>query len=97
MYQEYAQFIRERYPAITIEGDNYPPPPLRALLAQVLSMTKIAVLLMVVMGQNPFAMLGMATPNIYNWALDNKVRLRRISYSFSDVRVHDALLHIERD
>jgi hypothetical protein len=35
VYQEYAQFLRERYPALNIEGGNYPPPPVRAALAQV--------------------------------------------------------------
>jgi len=73
VYQEYAQFLRERYPALNIEGGNYPPPPIRAALAQFLSVAKIAILIMIVTGQNPFAMIGWNTPNAYTWALENKM------------------------
>ena len=36
---------------------------------------KIALLIAIASGQNPFAYLNMETPNIYSWALENKVRL----------------------
>jgi len=73
VYEQFAQAIQQKYPDLFIEGDNYPPPPLRAYVAQFLTVAKMAIMLMVVMGQNPFAMMGWDTPNIYAWALDNKL------------------------
>lgn len=30
-------------------------------------------IVMIVSGQNPFTYLNMQTPNVYNWAIQNKV------------------------
>ena len=74
VYEQFATAIQQKYPELFIEGDNYPPPPLRFYLAQILTFTKMAVMLMIIMGQNPFTYFNMDTPNIYAWAIDNKVR-----------------------
>ncbi|KAH3806678.1 hypothetical protein DPMN_135002 [Dreissena polymorpha] len=46
---------------------------MRALFAQGLSVVKILIIVMVVMGQNPFPHLGIETPSIYTWAIQNKL------------------------
>jgi len=43
------------------------------MLAQVLSVVKIALIIMVVSGQNPFLLMGMETPTVYSWAVQNKL------------------------
>lgn len=73
MFEQYAHALNERFPALTIEGDNYPPPPTRAALAQFLSIFKLLLIVMVVSGQNPFTLLNMETPNIFTWAQENKI------------------------
>lgn len=73
VFEEYAQAIRQRYPSLSIEGDNFPPPPWKALIAQVLSFAKIGLIIMIVLGHNPFPMLGIETPNAFSWALQNKL------------------------
>jgi len=73
VFEEYAQILKDRYPTVAVEGDNYPPPPPRALLAQILSFVKIGLIVMVITGTNPFPSLGMQTPAAYAWATQNKL------------------------
>ncbi|VDP38335.1 unnamed protein product [Soboliphyme baturini] len=65
--------IKDRFPTIIVEGDNYPPPPIKAFLAQAVSAFKIVMLISIIFGINPFSYLGTGTPNIYSWAMDNKM------------------------
>lgn len=73
MFEEFSNLVRQRYPAVMIEGDHFPPTALKALGAQVLSMVKIGLLLCIVIGYNPFNMFGVPTPSIYTWAITNKI------------------------
>ena len=65
--------LSEKYPALTVEGENFPPPPARAFCAQLLSFVKLAVIAMIVMGRDPFPHLNIPTPSMFAWALQNKV------------------------
>lgn len=73
MFEQYSFEIRQRYPQLTIEGDNYPPPLSRQYCAQALSILKLLLIAMVVSGINPFPHLNMETPNIFMWATQNKI------------------------
>jgi selT/selW/selH-like putative selenoprotein len=73
VFEEFSNLVRQRYPAVLIEGDHFPPPPFKAIAAQVLSFVKIGLLLCIVIGYNPFNMFGVATPSIYTWAITNKI------------------------
>lgn len=73
VFDQYAQLLHERFPALDIQGDNYPPPSGRAAVAQFLSIFKLFVIVMIVSGQNPFPHLNMETPSLFNWATENKI------------------------
>jgi len=73
VYEQYASAIQEKYPDLQVHGLNYPPPPLRAYLAQALSVLKLLIIACVAMGQNPFIWLNINTPNAFYWALNNKI------------------------
>jgi len=73
VFDEYAHIIRQRYPSFIIEGDNYPPPAYRQLIAQGVGLIKIALVAAIAFGQNPFDIIGMQTPAIYIWAQQNKI------------------------
>lgn len=73
MYEQFAYAIQQKYPDLHIEGDNYPPSASKALLAQVLGIIKIILIILIVLGQNPFSWLQMETPSLFNWALQNKI------------------------
>lgn len=51
---------------------------MRQFLAQGLSILKLVIIAMVVLGQDPFPHLNMETPSIFTWATQNKVRLSDI-------------------
>jgi len=52
---------------------NYPPPPVREYAAQALSFIKLALIVCIAVGQNPFTWLNMTTPSAFYWAMNNKI------------------------
>ena len=73
MFEQFTQLVRTHYPQFEVVGENYPSPPTKALLARILSMFKMALLACLLLGQNPFVLLNIPTPSVYNWALQNKM------------------------
>lgn len=73
VFEQFAYAIQQKYPDITIQGDNYPPTQLNASLAQAISLLKFIIIILIVSGQNPFTWLRMEAPNIYTWAIENKI------------------------
>ncbi|TKR80529.1 hypothetical protein L596_014591 [Steinernema carpocapsae] len=71
-YEDFARIIREKYPSIQVDGANYPPSQMRALVAQFVGISKIVLIVIVITGRNPFPGFGMETPAIVNWMLTNK-------------------------
>ena len=60
---------------VRIEGDNYPPPRPRQMLASVLSIAKLAVMAIVLLGERLqiWESLNIDPPQAYIWATQNKV------------------------
>ena len=75
MFEEYAGFILQNYPMLRIEGDNYPPPRPRQMLASFISMAKLAVMAIVLLGERLqiWETLNINPPQVYIWATQNKV------------------------
>lgn len=73
MFEQFAYAIQQKYPDLKIEGEHYPPTTTNQIIVNVISVSKIILILLIVAGQNPFTMLGMETPSAYTWALTNKI------------------------
>ncbi|XP_013393832.1 selenoprotein T2, partial [Lingula anatina] len=73
LYEQFSYAIQQKYPALSVQGGNYPPPPLKATIAQILGLVKIGLIIMIASGFNPFPALGVDTPSAYTWASENKV------------------------
>ena len=73
MFEQFSQLVRTHYPQFEVVGENYPPPPTKALIARILSMVKMALLVCLLFNQNPFVLLNIPTPAVYSWALQNKM------------------------
>ncbi|CAF1267022.1 unnamed protein product [Adineta ricciae] len=84
VFEQFAQLVRTHYPGMEVEGENYPPPPTKALIARVLSMVKMALLVCLLFSQNPFALLNIPTPAVYSWALQNKMYACLMVFFFSN-------------
>uniref|UniRef100_A0A667ZGG3 Selenoprotein T n=1 Tax=Myripristis murdjan TaxID=586833 RepID=A0A667ZGG3_9TELE len=73
LFQEYARSISQLYPDLRIEGENYPPSPLSRYLGNFFSYLKLLAVMLIVSGQNPFPLLGVATPHAWTWSQENKI------------------------
>ena len=69
--------LQQKYPQLAISGDNYPPPSWRLQLSQIIGLAKMAVILCVVSGFNPFPIVAglpdEQTPQWFKWLLENKL------------------------
>lgn len=72
-FDQFSQIIQEKYPGVVIEGTNFPPSQIKSLVSQFIGVAKIALIVMVIVGRDPFASMGIATPGIFNWMLSNKL------------------------
>jgi len=72
-FEQMSQAIRDRYPGLQVEGGNFPPPPLKQIIAQTLGALKFVFIMILIVGQNPFDYINIATPEAFTWALENKV------------------------
>ncbi len=84
MFEQFTQLVRTHYPDLEVIGENYPPPPTKALIARILSIVKMAVLVCLLFGQNPFVLLNIPTPGVYSWALQNKMYACLMIFFFSN-------------
>ncbi|CAF1091937.1 unnamed protein product [Adineta ricciae] len=73
LFKQFSELVRTHYPNMAVVGENYPPQPLKAFLARLVSMIKMALLVCLLFGQNPFTLLRIPTPRVYSWALQNKM------------------------
>ncbi|VBB30819.1 unnamed protein product [Acanthocheilonema viteae] len=72
-FDEFSRYIHEKYPSMKIDGANHSPEVWKHVLAQIIGLGKIVLIVLIVMGQDPFASIGQPTPRIFSWALSNKV------------------------
>ena len=84
MFEQFVQLVRTHYPYMEVVGDNYPPTPTKALIARIISMLKMAILVCLIFGQNPFPLLNIPTPAVYSWALQNKMYACLMIFFFSN-------------
>lgn len=73
MFEQYANILREKYPEISILGDNYPPPDWKLWMAQMLGAAKLLFILMIIAGINVWEWLGQETPSWWTWFTNNKI------------------------
>lgn len=73
VFEQFAHTIQQKYPQLRVEGDNYPPPSLNQMIAQFLSFAKLALIVLIISGQNPFEWCNMATPSVFSWCIQNKI------------------------
>jgi selT/selW/selH-like putative selenoprotein len=83
-FDQFTQIINEKFPGMVISGENFPPAAPKAILAQVLSITKMALIVSIIFNRNPFDIIGIQTPGFYNWMTQNKVSACMMLFMFSN-------------
>uniref|UniRef100_W5M178 Selenoprotein T n=1 Tax=Lepisosteus oculatus TaxID=7918 RepID=W5M178_LEPOC len=73
VFEEYTRVLNQRYPDIRIEGENYLPLPVYRHIASFLSVFKLAVIGLIILGKDPFAVFGMQAPGLWQWGQANKI------------------------
>jgi selT/selW/selH-like putative selenoprotein len=84
IFKQFSELVHTNYPGMAVVGENYPSPPLKALLARILSIIKMGLLVCLLFGQNPFLLLNIPTPRVYSWALQNKMYACLMIFFFSN-------------
>ncbi|EHB16522.1 Selenoprotein T [Heterocephalus glaber] len=73
VFEEHMRVISQRYPDIQIEGENYLPQPIYRHIAFFLSIFKLVLIALIIVGKDPFALFGMQALSIWQWGQENKV------------------------
>ncbi|NXV81493.1 SELT protein, partial [Atlantisia rogersi] len=73
VFEEYVWVIRQRYPDIRIEGENYLPQPVYGHIASFLSVFKLVLIGLILVAKDPFACFGLQAPRIWQWGQENQV------------------------
>lgn len=68
VYEEYVSILRQKYPELQIEGENYNPPGYNMLIAKILGFAKISLIILIVSGID----LGQPLPSLWQWCIDNR-------------------------
>uniref|UniRef100_A0A3P9KXA9 Selenoprotein T n=1 Tax=Oryzias latipes TaxID=8090 RepID=A0A3P9KXA9_ORYLA len=85
VFEEYTQALYQRYPDIRIEGENYLPIPMYRHVASFLSMFKLLVIGVIIIGKDPFALFGMQPPAFWEWGQGNKIYACMMVFFFSNM------------
>ncbi|KAL3311351.1 hypothetical protein Ciccas_010067 [Cichlidogyrus casuarinus] len=82
---EMSRVVSQRYPFIQIEGEPYPAPKWRTFLASILSWIKLALIIITVVGVDPFSMAGLPTPSFMSYAQENKISFCFMLFIFGNL------------
>jgi len=72
-FEDYSSILNEKYPDLTVVGDNYPPPLTKAYLAHGIGFLKMAIIFCLIANVNPFSLIGQPTPNFWNWISSSRI------------------------
>ena len=84
LFKQFSELVRTNYPFMSVIGENYSPGQFRASFAKALSIIKMAIIICLLLGQDPFAFFNLQTPIIYSMALQNKMYACLMIFLFSN-------------
>ncbi|KAG7329688.1 hypothetical protein KOW79_005910 [Hemibagrus wyckioides] len=91
VFEEYTQALSQRYPDIRIEGENYLPLPIYRHIASFLSILKLFLIGLVIVGKEPFTLFGMEPPRLWTWSQENKIYACMMVFFFSNMLENQCL------
>lgn len=73
MFEQYAAILHQKYPEISVEGDMYPPPDYKVMLARAMGAVKMLLIICILGSVNIFNFLGLQEPSWWTWCTRNKL------------------------
>ncbi|XP_023948521.1 thioredoxin reductase-like selenoprotein T homolog CG3887 [Bicyclus anynana] len=73
VFDDYAGIIQQKYPEISVMGENYDPPGFNMYLSRIIGIGKMIFIMCILSGFNIFAWLNKPQPAWWGWCLDNKL------------------------
>ncbi|KAJ9579219.1 hypothetical protein L9F63_024676, partial [Diploptera punctata] len=73
VFEQYAAILQQKYPEISIEGDLYPPPEYKIMLARALGAAKMLLIVCILGSINVFNFFGQPAPSWWTWCITNKL------------------------
>ncbi|KZC04222.1 PREDICTED: selT-like protein [Dufourea novaeangliae] len=68
VFEEYVGILRQKYPELQIDGENYNPSSNIMLIAKLICFAKISLIVLIVSGFN----FGQPLPSLWQWCMDNR-------------------------
>lgn len=81
-FEDYRKVIMDHFPSLNVIGNNYNPSFVKSKLAQIISISKMIVIILLMANINPFNYFGVNTPQFWDWMRNHKV-FRRYFYIFN--------------
>ncbi|XP_076244979.1 selenoprotein T [Calliopsis andreniformis] len=69
VYEDYVSILRQKYPKLQIEGENYNPPGYNMFIAKILGLAKMSLIMLIISGFD----LGQPLPSLWQWCMDNRI------------------------
>ncbi|OXU30289.1 hypothetical protein TSAR_016706 [Trichomalopsis sarcophagae] len=73
VFEDYVNILRQKYPELQIDGENYNPPGANMMLAKGLGIAKILVIVLIFSKINIFQWIGQPQPFWWQWCMDNRL------------------------
>ncbi|XP_011506116.1 PREDICTED: selT-like protein [Ceratosolen solmsi marchali] len=73
VFEDYVNILRQRYPELQIDGENYNPPGANMIIAKGLGIAKILVIILIFSKINIFQWIGQPQPFWWQWCMDNRL------------------------
>ncbi|XP_017765435.1 PREDICTED: selT-like protein [Eufriesea mexicana] len=69
VFEEYANILNKKYPELQISGENYNPSPNKMFIAKLLSLVKISLIVLIVIGLD----FGQPPASLWQWCIENRI------------------------
>ncbi|CAB0027866.1 unnamed protein product [Trichogramma brassicae] len=73
VFEDYVNILRQKYPELQIDGENYNPPGANMMIAKGLGIAKILVIILIFNKINIFQWMGQPQPFWWQWCLENRL------------------------
>lgn len=84
-FEEYERILNEKYPELLVHGRNFDPPGFNLFLQRAILVAKYLLMALIMSSFDIFAYFGMAQPQFWTWAIENKLFAIMMSFFFGNM------------